>query len=253
MLFALAGLLAVGLMVQSGWALSPDAAPLPPLETVLARAWARAQLEPENDRRFKASYHFTGDKITEYKNVRGNLQQRKTKTSVNEPTATAPGPTPAAGADNPAIRTNLISADVARHKRELLSETNLLNRYNFRLHGREVIDGRSALVVDFTPVNRPLPASTLKDRFLNQAAGRVWLDEQEYTLVKADVHLTKRLNIIGGLIATVHKFELRFGRERTADGLWYTRKLTWHLEARELIVDRIIDCMETKTDVRKAQ
>jgi len=233
--------LAAGLMIPSGWALNPDAAPLPPLETVLARAWARAQLEPENDRRFKASYHFTGDKITEYKNVRGNLQQRKTKTSVNEPATTAPDPTSAAGADNPAIRTNLISADVARHKRELLSETNLLKRYNFRLHGREVIDGRPALVVDFTPVNRPLPASTLKDRFLNQAAGRVWLDEQEYTLVKADVHLT------------VHKFELRFGRERTADGLWYTRKLTWHLEARELIVDRIIDCMETKTDVRKAQ
>ena len=230
-----------------------DSAPLPPLETVLARSLARAQQEPENDRRFKATYYFTGDKVTDYKNARGNLQKRKTKTHINEPTAPETGPSVSASDDNSVLRTNLISSDVARNKRELLSDTNLLNRYTFQLHGREIIDGRPMVVVDFAPVKRKLPAPTLKDRFLNQAAGRVWLDEEEYTLVKADVHLTKSVNIVGGLIATVHKFELRFGRERTADGLWYTRELSWHLEARELIVDRIIDCVETKTDVRKAQ
>jgi hypothetical protein len=106
--------------------------------------------------------------------------------------------------------------------------------------------------VDFKPAGGKRPAPTLKDRFLNKAAGRLWLDEEEYALVKAEVHLTESINIVGGLVATVRDFNFSFGRERTGDGLWFTRNLAWHAEAREVIVDRVIDCVETRTDVRKA-
>jgi hypothetical protein len=57
---------------------------------------------------------------------------------------------------------------------------------------------------------------------------------------------------VGGLIGAVHKFNFSFGRERTDEGIWYTHLLTWHLELREVIVERVIDCVETKTEVRKA-
>jgi len=249
-LLTVAGTFALVVMGASGWAMNPEPAPLPPVETIVARAWQRAQTEPANDQAFKTAYGYTRNKTTEYRNIRGNLTERKTKTSVNEPVPTGEL---AEAAVVTAWATNAVSSDTSRHKHDLLSTTNLATRYTFELQGREIIEGRPAFVVAFQPVGAKLPAPTLKDRFLNKAAGRVWVDEEEFALVKADVHLTESVSVVGGVVGRVHKFNFSFGRERTEDGLWYTRLLTWHLELREVIVERVIDCVETKTEVRKVQ
>jgi len=252
LLLTVAGTFALGVLATSGWAMNPEPTPLPPVETIVARAWQRAQTEPANDQAFKTTYGYIRNKTTEYRNIRGNLTERKTKTSVNEPAPRPTGDLAEAAAES-AWTTNAVSPDTSKHKRDLLSTTNLAARYTFELQGREIIEGRPAFVVAFQPVGGKLPAPTLKDRFLNKAAGRVWVDEEEFALVKVDVHLTDSVSVVGGLVGKVHKFKLSFGRERTEDGLWYTRLLTWHLELREVIVERVIDCVETKTEVRKGR
>jgi hypothetical protein len=40
-------------------------------------------------------------------------------------------------------------------------------------------------------------------------------------------------------------------RERTPDGLWFTRDSNWHLEGRELFVHRTVDYHEERTGLRK--
>jgi len=246
------GALVLGATCGMGWGMSPDTSALPPVRTVVERAWLRAQQEPENDRAFNDTYGFTRSKTTEYRNIRGNLTKRNSKISVNEP-APRPGPDRAEAVAGTAWTTNAASADTSKHKRDLLTTTNLVNRFTFELQGREFIEGRPVFVVAFKPAGPNLPAPTLKDRFLNKAAGRVWVDAEEYVLVKADVHLTESVSVVGGLVGTVHKFNLSFGRERTEDGLWYTRLVNWHLEAREVVVERVIDSVETRTDVRKVR
>jgi len=247
-----ASLLALGALAGRSWATSPSAAPLPPVETIVERACARAQKEMENDATFKANYSFKRSKTTEYKNLRGHVTKRKEKTNLNRPSARRVESTPGAATNSAWATTNKVSSDTSLHKRDLLADTNLISRFKFELQGREIINGRWAFVVDFVPASKKPPTSSLKDRCLSKTAGRVWVDENEYVIVQAEARLTDGIGVVGGLIGAVHKFNFSFGRERTEEGIWYTRLLTWHLEAREVIVERIIDCVETKTEVCKA-
>ena len=38
---------------------------------------------------------------------------------------------------------------------------------------------------------------------------------------------------------------------RTADGLWFPSEVDWHLEGREVIINRIVDYHETTSAVQK--
>jgi hypothetical protein len=126
----------------------------------------------------------------------------------------------------------------------------LLNRFVFVLHGRETINGRDTLVVDFKPKTGKLPERNLKERFINHAAGRVWLDEAEYKLVKADLHLTEKVDVLDGIVGSVWTFHILFERQRTDDGLWFTHAMSWHLEGREAFLRRTVDYHEQLTSLR---
>ena len=248
----LASVLALGAIAGTGRANGPDAAPLPAVEMVIERALARAHKEAKNDRTFKDTYIFTWSKTNEYRNIRGNLTKRKVKTSVNEPSKRGGEEGELVAVSN-ATSTNKVSSDTTLHKRELLANTNLVQRFSVELQGREVVGGRPAFVVEFKPSEKRFSSSNFKERCLSKVAGRIWLDEEEYAVVKAEARLTEGIGVVGGLVGAVHKFNFKFDRERTAEGIWYTQLLTWHLEMREMIVERTIDCVETKTDVRKAE
>ncbi|PYI86629.1 MAG: hypothetical protein DME26_08700 [Verrucomicrobia bacterium] len=140
----------------------------------------------------------------------------------------------------------------AFEKNDFPLNADLLKRFQFTLAGREVVDGRTALRIDFKPVPGELPVHTLRDRFINKAAGRIWVDENEFALVKVDLHLTEPVNVIGGLVGAVRQCRYRFQRERTAEGLWFTKQVNWHLEGRQLFTSKIIDYDETRENVRKA-
>ena len=128
----------------------------------------------------------------------------------------------------------------------------LLDRFEFDLAGRKTVNGRPMLLLDFKPAKKELPERNIKDRFINKAAGRVWVDEADYVIAKAEVYLTETVNVLGGFVGAVWKFNYSFDRERTSDGLWFTRAVDWHLEGREVILRRAIDYHEGKTSVRRA-
>jgi hypothetical protein len=236
--------------------------PLPAVATVLDRVARQTERESDNDRAFNQRYGYTRTKVTEYRNGKGDLKKREEKKIANNPSAvpavyrTRPAgavPEPNAGADkSEAIKE--ASANVrgkAFEKKDFSINDDLLGRFEFDLTGRETINGRSTLMLDFKPAKKSLPERNIKDRFINKAAGRVWVDEADYVIAKADVYLTETVNVVGGLVGAVWKFNYSFDRERTLDGLWFTRVVDWHLEGREVILRRAIDYHEGKTGVRK--
>ena len=139
----------------------------------------------------------------------------------------------------------------AFEKGDFTLNDDLLSRFEFTLAGRETLNGRPMLILEFKPADKKLPERHIKDKFINKAAGRLWVDEADYVLAKADVHLTETVNVVGGLVGAVWKFIYTFSRERLPDGLWFTRDVDWHLEGREIIVRRSVEYHERKTGVRK--
>jgi hypothetical protein len=125
----------------------------------------------------------------------------------------------------------------------------LISRFDFTLVRRELISGRPVLVIDFTPVKKKVPEKSIKEKFLNKAAGRVWVDEVDSVPVKADLHLSAPVSVLGGLVGAVQKFTFSFNRQRTPEGIWFTLDSDWHLEGREVFFRRIIDYHEETTNV----
>ena len=238
--------------------------PLPTFSSLLKHVLQRAKDEGENDRTFDERYSYTRTKITEFRNSAGQLKKREVKTDVHVPatepsapaskSATPAKPKPDAEEDDEPVSDTHSNIHGQQYKKsDFLLNEDLVNRFVFTIVGREVLNGRPAWVVDFVPANKKLPERNLKERFINKAAGRVWIDAGDYSLVKADLHLTQQVDIGWGLIAAVWKFNYGFERERTADGLWYPREVHWHLEGREVIINRIVDYHETISDVRKVK
>lgn len=215
---------------------------LPPVDEVLKRVLEQAEKEGEIERAFKTNYSYSRFKKTEYKNGRGTVTRTKEKTKTNDPLTAPPS------SDN---------AETGQSSKKPYEESDfpvgdaLLARFSFTLVGREIINGRPALAIDFEPAKKKLSENNLKEKFLNKAAGRVWVDEAESVIVKASVHLTKPVSVVGGLVGSVKKFTFHFIRQRTPEGVWFTQTYDWHLEGREVIVDRIIDhFQETKNVLR---
>jgi hypothetical protein len=236
--------------------------PLPTFESVLQHVLERAKDEGDNDHAFDERYRYARTKVTEFRNSAGQLKKREANTSVHVPAPAAPAPATPAPASAAAAKTAPAETEAVSDthsnvrgqqlkKSDFLLNQNLVSRFKFTIIGRDRLNGRPALVVDFVPINKTLPERNLKERFINKAAGRIWIDADDYSLVKADLHLTQQVNVGWGLIGAVWKFHYGFQRERTSDGLWYPSEVDWHLEGREVIFNRLVDYHETTSGVQK--
>jgi hypothetical protein len=232
-------------------------ASLPTFASVLQHVMQRVKDEGDNDRTFDERYRYTRTKVTEYRNSVGQLKKHDENTSMHAPTVALSAPATAAKPKPVPEKTEAVSDTHSNvhgqqlKKSDFLLNQDLVNRFEFPIVGRDLLNGRPALVIDFVPANKPLPERNLKERFINKAAGRIWIDAADYSLVKADLHLTQQVNVGWGLIGAVWRFNYGFERERTTDGLWFPHEVHWHLEGREVIVNRIVDYHETTSVVQK--
>lgn len=94
----------------------------------------------------------------------------------------------------------------------------ILERYDFRSVDRETVDGRPAIVLEFTalPGSRPLA----HDDVLRNLAGRVWMDEAEREVVRAEVRNTAGMKLFLGLGASVSTMSGTFEFRKVGDTLW---------------------------------
>jgi len=230
---------------------------LPSMDTVLEQVIAHAKQESDNDRSFDQFYGYSRQKVTEFRNSDGDLKKTENKTSVHQPNPAALVPPPTPTVSETAKKENGVSDTHSNvrgkqfKRNDFLLNQDLVNRFRFQLVGQESLDGRSAYIIDFVPVKKDLPERNIKDRFINKAAGRLWIDSADYALVKADLHLSRPVDVAFGLVGSVWKFDYSFLRSRTEDGFWFTRNVNWHLEGREVIVNRTVDYHEQVSDLHK--
>jgi hypothetical protein len=234
--------------------------PLPPVEQIIQRAIDKAQSESDNDRNFNLRYAYTRTKVKAFLNGDGTISTSETNCSTNNPIrvrarlAARAAAEAARATPDKEVKPQDVKSVVhgkAFQKKDFLMNPDILNRFNFVLVGRQALNGRDTLVIDFKPKPGKLPERNLKERFINRAAGRVWLDEQDAQLAKADLHLTEKVDVLAGVVGSVWKFTCSINRDRTEDGLWFTRNSAWHLEGREVVIHRIVDYHDWTEDVQR--
>ena len=110
----------------------------------------------------------------------------------------------------------------------------LFNRYKAEVDGRESIAGRPAIVLRFWPDSTDLPIRRRQDYVLNKLTGKVWIDEHEWEIVRVEAHLTDRVRVLLGLVASIDKVELKFDQLRMSSGVYLPLKLSAEFDGRKL-------------------
>lgn len=221
----------------------------PNLEPILLHVLENAARDQEAEALFKARYAYVRTKVTETRDGDGDLKKHTVERIENRP-GVSPKTDEAADGEEDAPDPKAEKRGYERRDFEVKPE--LLKRFRFTFAGVEALNGRAVWVIDFVPASDDLPAHSLKDRFINKTAGRLWIDQAEIVLAKATFHLTEPVSVVGGLVGAVKQCEVETQRQRTPDGLWVPRLLTWRLEGRRLFWTKIMDRRDEVTEVRPA-
>ncbi len=111
----------------------------------------------------------------------------------------------------------------------------LVRRFVYESAGEEMVAGRRTLVLSFEPVPGAKDSGEVADRLLARLHGRMWIDAEEFELVKVESHLKSPLSVLGGLAASLTRIDLLIVRERLSPGVWTNRKLLTYAEGRKLL------------------
>jgi hypothetical protein len=229
--------------------LCQEPAPLPSAASVIDRVLARTDKEKAEAIEFKGRFSYCRTRTTERRNGKGELLSREVSKDRHLPTS---GPAKNRPAKNPAAKqeTGAKSKKSRPNGRDISVDRELLSRFAFAVTGRDQMGDRPTLILDFAPVG-DAPEHNLTDRFINRIAGRVWIDEADAALVRISFHLTAKVNFVAGLAGSIRAFNFDSRRERTSEGLWFTKTNSWHLDVREVVVLRVTDYHEDLAEVQR--
>lgn len=110
----------------------------------------------------------------------------------------------------------------------------LLRKFDYALEGEETVEGRRTFRLSYrAKIGRDGGDKNI-DRFLGLIGGSIWIDAEEFELVKASAGLKEPLRILGGFAATISRLELDVVRRPVTPGCWCNVLLTSRAEGRRL-------------------
>jgi hypothetical protein len=122
--------------------------------------------------------------------------------------------------ETPAERDKRLAKYEAEKKKEREIVAELFRMDELVLEGRETIDGRSTILISFKPRPGYKPASE-DARAIQKLAGRAWMDEETYQLVKLEATLLDSLGVGPGRLVRLQKGAQAFvERRRVNNEIW---------------------------------
>lgn len=108
----------------------------------------------------------------------------------------------------------------------------ILERYDFRAIAREPVDGRPALLLEFTP--RPGTRALERDSMLRRLTGRIWVDEDERQIVRAHIRNLEPVKFALGIGGKLSRVDLDLRFRKLEEGVWLPREIRGDFEGRKL-------------------
>ena len=121
-----------------------------------------------------------------------------------------------------------------RERREAVDD--VFRVYTIGALGRETIEGHGTIAFSLTP--KPgADARTREGKWLQAFAGRAWISESDYELVKLDVEAIKDISFGLGFLARLHKgARTSFTRRKVNGDEWLPARMQYAVSARVLLL-----------------
>jgi len=247
---------AVGLLIAAGLVLWPRALaaqePLPSVEQILRKTIERAQWAEEQ--KLESKYAFSQHSVQEELDSQGKLKKRRDTVyqvfpiedvSYARAVLRDARPLSAKELKEEQKRERKFREALAREKKKPLQpkkrddddiefNEEVAAKYHFSLLGRETVEGRPVFVLAFEPKTKDLPVRRRIDNFLNQLGGKLWIDEQEYEIARAEVRLLEPVRLWSGVLGSLRELDLLWEQTRLEDGAWLTRHVAGEMSGRVL-------------------
>ena len=112
----------------------------------------------------------------------------------------------------------------------------MLRVYDIKMIGREVVSGYQTIVLSFTPKKDARP-QTSDGKIMRHFAGKAWVSESEYEVVRVEAEAIETASFGLGLLARVHKgSKAAFERRKVNGEQWLPARATYTGSARVLLV-----------------
>jgi hypothetical protein len=141
-------------------------------------------------------------------------------------------------------------AERQRKEREVIDEVFRMDE--FRITGREPVDGRAAIVVEFEPRPGYKPV-TEGGKVVQKFAGKAWIDEADHQLVRLEATLLDSIGVGPLKIARLQKGASAYFVRRKVNGeIWLPSEARFSGKAKVLLVfGGVLDVTSRYFDYRK--
>lgn len=153
-----------------------------------------------------------GEKLSEEQLRREQDQEERNREALGEDKAPAPG-----------------------QKTRPLVTWDLLGRFDFHVEGRVLNRGETNLLLSFKPRGQGVPVRKLSDRVINRLEGRIWVNEAEQEITRAETRLSEKVSFWGGILGSLDRFELVLERQSGDPGVWYNKSADISISGRKLL------------------
>jgi hypothetical protein len=110
----------------------------------------------------------------------------------------------------------------------------LITRYNAEVIGTERRGMRNAYVIRFQPKPGKLPVKRRIDYALNKLRGKLWIDQREFAVLRAEFDLTEPVSVWAGLLGSVSQLQGAMNLIEIGEGAWHFKDLDLRLKGRVL-------------------
>ncbi len=135
---------------------------------------------------------------------------------------------------------NLMVRNIEKHRDKFIPH----------LIGTETVNDRPAYILQFLHDPEKPFKETMANEVLKHVLIKIWIDQEEFQMAKAEVVLANPLYIIGGLAATVNSFKLTAYQKRLTPEIWADHRVTSRIEGRVLWTPHIISFSSESTDFK---
>ena len=133
---------------------------------------------------------------------------------------------------------NLMVRNIEKHRDKFIPH----------LIGTEIVNGRPAYILQFLHDPEKRFKEAMANEVLKHVLIKIWIDQKEFQVAKAEVVLANPLHVIGGLAATVTTFKLTAYQKRLTPEIWTDHRVTTFIEGRVLWTPHTITFSSESSD-----
>jgi hypothetical protein len=135
----------------------------------------------------------------------------------------------------------------------------LPNAFDIVVAGREMLNGRSTLVLEFKPKQKPKPRTEIGKVLFPKTDGKAWVDEQDARLQRLEVHYLRDVKLGFGLLLNISKdSEQELEWTKVNDEVWLPLRYEIRIKGRIIlakglnlrILNQYSEYKKFSTDVR---